>query len=139
MFEDCGGTLGTDINFRQKVDKEEDEADMYPLLVAASTGDERMIKMLLENKGLNLQIKDRKGVNAFWIATMFGHGKAMKVLAEAGIDVLNKNMEGINSLHLAVILDLKNIVRLLIDSNFPDDLTTNDGMTAMHLAALFGR
>ena len=53
-----------------------------------------MVDMILQNKGLDIQIKDRRGVNAFWIATILGHGEVMKSLAEAGIDVLNTDSQG---------------------------------------------
>ena len=54
MIKDLGALGGIDINFKQKVHKEKIEPDLYPLHVAASTGDEHIVKILLQNKGLDI-------------------------------------------------------------------------------------
>lgn len=46
------------------------------------------MELVLKNKGVDIQIKDNSGINAFWIACMFGHGELMNLLANKGIDVL---------------------------------------------------
>lgn len=50
-----------------------------------------MVELLQMNKGLDINITDKVGVNAFWVACIFGHDHIMKNLAENGIDVLCKN------------------------------------------------
>ena len=89
MFIDLGGTDDLNLNFYQV--QEDDEMMQYPIMVAASKGSLDFIKIILKNKGLNLHVKDKTGINAFWVACLFGHGEIMKELAEAGIDVLATN------------------------------------------------
>ena len=62
---------------------------------------EVFVRLMLENKMLEINKKDAEGVNSFWIAARFGHGAVMSVLAENGIDVLNTDTKGYNALHLA--------------------------------------
>jgi ankyrin repeat protein len=65
---------------------------------------------MLENKFININQKDQIGVNSFWIACKFGHGAAMKVLAENGIDIFNTDDKGNNALHLAAVENYPNII-----------------------------
>jgi len=55
------------------------------------------------NKSVDINVKHKSGINAFWIAALFGHGFVMKELANAGIDVLCSNHRGLNALHLACV------------------------------------
>lgn len=42
------------------------------------------------------------GVNSFWLASFFGQGDIMQILAEAGIDILNTHSQTkSNALHVA--------------------------------------
>ena len=107
------------------------EAPDRPLFCAAAKGCLRMMKLILLNKTVNINVKDETGVNAFWLACKYGHGQLMKYLAEQGIDVLVTNEQSVNALHLAVSKNYINIVKLLINSDFPIDLETLDGMTAL--------
>ena len=74
----------------------------YPIMVASAVGSTEMIQLMLKNKNLDIEVKDKSGINAFWIACFFGHGNIMYNLANFGIDVLSCNQIGINALHLAV-------------------------------------
>jgi ankyrin repeat protein len=97
-----------------------------------------MLELILINRTLNLNVTNEQGINAFWIACLYGHGTVMRVLAENGIDIFTSNHFGINVLHLAVSKNYVTIVEMLLESNFPMDLETNDGMTALQLAAYHG-
>ena len=50
-----------------------------------------MVRPVLRNSNLNLEVKNEAGVNAFWIACMFGHGEVMNILADAGLDIMCAN------------------------------------------------
>lgn len=75
MFVDLGGTEDLDINFHQVLEK--DEMMLYPIMVASAVGSTDFINLLLKNKNLNLEVKDKTGINAFWVACFYGHGNIM--------------------------------------------------------------
>lgn len=78
-FVDLGGVTYYDINC--------DSKNGFPLKIAAAKGNEKFVRLMLENRMLDIQKKDAEGLNAFWVACRYGHGKVMRVLAEAGINV----------------------------------------------------
>ena len=81
-FVDLGGLTYLDINFEDK------RSGIFPLGLAAAKGNSHFVKLMLENKMLDIEKKNPDGTNSFWIAARFGKGDVMKVLAEHGIDVL---------------------------------------------------
>ena len=83
----------------------------YPIMVASAVGSTELILLMLKNKFLNIEVKDKSGINAFWVACYFGHGNIMYQLANVGIDVLSTNQMGINALHLAV---QKNLIKIVL-------------------------
>ena len=60
---------------------------------AAAKGSEEMMKLVLMNKNIDIQVVNDDGVNAYWIACMYGHGIVMNTLAEHGINLfcINKS------------------------------------------------
>lgn len=129
-FVDLGGVTYYDINFTSKKG--------FPLKVAAIKGSVKFIRLILENKMLDLQKKDEDGLNAFWIAARYGHGDVMKVLAEKGIDIMNTDRHGLNVLHVASKYRYPNVTHMLVKSGFPLNLKTNALDTALHIAAQKG-
>lgn len=98
LFYDLGGTSKVDLNFKQNNTL---EFPSYPIFCAAAKGSHLLIKMLLMNKSIDIQVSEKSGINAFWIAALFGHGFVMRELANAGINVLSTNHRGLNALHIA--------------------------------------
>lgn len=73
-------------------------------MLAAAKNNLDAISDLLLNPTVDINCLDpHTGVNSFWIASAYGAGESMKVLAEAGIDIYNSNEEGLNALHIAII------------------------------------
>lgn len=134
LFVDLGGTTNTNLNFYSQVG----DSIVYPIMSAAAKGSKEMIELCLMNKTIDIQVINNLGVNAFWVACMYGHGGAMRILAEAGIYLFCTNQNKVNALHLAVNRNHVHIVEMLLDSNYPLDLETADGMTAFQLAAYHG-
>jgi len=91
-FVDLGGVFYYDINFVGR--------QGFPLKIAATKGSDKFVKLMLENKMIDINKKDEKGLNAFWIAAKHGHGEVMRVLAEHGIEIYNADEGGNNALHL---------------------------------------
>ena len=56
-------------------------SSVYPLHVIAAKGDVQMLNLVLGNSHLNLSVVNSTGVNAFWVASRFGHGEFMRRLA----------------------------------------------------------
>lgn len=57
--------------------------------------------MILMNKTVDINVQDYSGINAFWIAALFGHGHIMRILAVNGANVLVSNHRGMNAFHIA--------------------------------------
>ena len=47
------------------------------------------MRLLLENRFVDINKIDRFGCNSFMTAARFGRGQVMRVLAEKGIDIYN--------------------------------------------------
>ena len=90
---------------------------------------------MLRNKTLDINVVDpQTGVNAFWLACLYGHGEIMRILAEAGADIYVTNTRKVNVLHLAILKNHIDIVKMLIESGFSLNEETIEGNTALHLA-----
>ena len=88
---------------------------------------------ILRNPTVDINGCDQEtGVNAFWLAAYYGHGKMMAKLAQRGIDVTNWHKQTqSNAMHTAVEKNFPEIVQQLIDSHFPLDETKKGGLTAL--------
>ena len=137
-FVDLGGVDRVNLNFKSNVIFDNFEAPEVPLLCAAARGDETMIRLILKNKSIDINVRDSHGINAIWLACLYGHGEVMHILAEEGIEVLVTNREGINLLHLAASQNYYQIVKMLLNSDFPIFKECKNGMTAFQIAALKG-
>jgi len=71
---------------------------------AACVGDAQIIEILSNSKNIDLNIVDEEtGVNAFWLASLYGRGEACSILATKGIQILNTHKETLsNALHTAI-------------------------------------
>ena len=50
----------------------------YPIMIAAVLGNKKVMKLLLENPILKINMTDEKsGVNAFWLAAFYGKGHCL--------------------------------------------------------------
>lgn len=97
------------------------------------------VRLVLENKMIDINKKDHEGVNAFWIACICGNGGVMRLLAERGIDIHNTDKQGNNALHVAAKHPkLNKCLKMLIDSGFPLEDVNHDRDTALHIAAQRG-
>jgi ankyrin repeat protein len=81
-------------------------------MIAVAKGNIHTVAEMLKNTTLDINAMDpATGINSFWLACLYGHGKIMKLLAEqTDCNILVKNEEGINALHLAVY---KNDLRIV--------------------------
>jgi uncharacterized protein len=91
------------------------------------------MKVILDNLTTDIQVCDEEtGVNSFWLATFYGHGEVMNLLANSGIDVMNKHKKTLNNaLHVACDRKYPQIVQQLINSNYPLNEKKSGGLTAL--------
>jgi ankyrin repeat protein len=125
-----GGVTYYDINFESKYG--------FPLKIAAAKGNDQFMRLILENHMIEIQKKDKEGLNAFWVPCRYGHGVCMRILAEHGIDIMNTDCNNYNVLHVACKYMYSNIVEMLVKSRFPLDNKTDNGDTAVAIAAQKG-
>ena len=127
MFIDIGASEDTNVNFFKMING----TQFSPLMAAAAKGSEEIVRLILLNKTLDINLENEQGVNAFWTACFFGHGNIMRTLADHGIDILSRNKENVNVLHLATEKNHIKIVEMLLQSSFSLTDETNTGMTAL--------
>lgn len=90
-----------DLNFKIEV---EPRTYYTPIMLASVIGYIPTLEILLSNPKIDINAVDEgTGCNSFWLASMYGKGASMSLLANKGIDILNKHIEtGANALHVAV-------------------------------------
>jgi ankyrin repeat protein len=72
-------------------------------MFACAKGFIDIIKIMLTNKNIDINMRDpRSGVNAIWLACLYGHGDVINLLAKANADIFSTNNRKINMMHLAV-------------------------------------
>jgi ankyrin repeat protein len=76
---------------------------------------------MLKNKTININRCDSYGINAFWIASFYGHTEAMRLLIANGADIFARNHNGSNALHIAVKKNNFSIVKALLNMKFPQN------------------
>lgn len=108
------------------------------LMIAAANGNIQMLNLMLANKSLDVNKKDRYGVNAFWIAAFYSRIEFLNCLARAGADLYATNQNGSNALHIAVKRNNVDVVRYLIEQGCKLDIPKHNGVTALGIAAFKG-
>ena len=59
---------------------------VFLLLIASAKGNLEMMNLMLANQTIDLNKKDKYGVNAFWIACFYGRIDVMRRLRAANVD-----------------------------------------------------
>lgn len=98
---DLGAGEQVDVNFKIEIER---GIFTYPILLAASLGEPEVVRELVKNPKLKLDVIDEEtGTNSFWLAAFYGRGENMIILADAGINILNVHkVTNSNALHVAV-------------------------------------
>ena len=91
---DVGGLDKTDLNFyvETPIGDGTEVFRIYPLMAAVAKGSEEIIDLLLSNSTLDVNVHDPdSGVNSFWLACLYGHGKIMRKLVNRAADIYVTN------------------------------------------------
>ena len=111
---------------------------MTPLLVAASTGQLKMLQMFVE-KGANISETDCLGKTAFHLAIENKDLEMTKFLLEdEKVDVNAKSLQGQTGLHLACYHGNLSTVQYLIDKGAIVDAKDKFGVQPIHYASAYG-
>ena len=127
-----GGATGADLNFEVTKD------GAFPLLIACAKGDPELVNLLLSNPHLDINKKDKNGVNAYFMAAYHGHVMVMRRLMGKGAEMCEKNTNGSNALHIAVKRGNVDVVKELIRIQYELDDPKVNGITALGIAAMRG-
>ncbi|TVY36880.1 Ankyrin [Lachnellula occidentalis] len=108
------------------------------LHVAASFGNETILKLLLENRNVDIESKDKKKTPLMH-ASICNHEALVKLLLQGGANVETEDINGLTSIALAVEHGSEEIVRTLFEFGKADvSWKSSDAITLLHIAAQEG-
>lgn len=116
---------------------ERDHNGNTPLMWAALFGNEKMVRILLEN-GASLNLQNDKGETALFLSLSNQHYSITLYLMDHGADVNIPNLEELTPLHVAVVMGNCEIVQNLIKRGAYVNSKDDSGDTALHFAVREG-
>lgn len=121
--------------------KQNDVHDQTPLWWAAETGQEDIVRHLLETGKADINLKDKDGRTPLWWAVKKLSEEMVKLLIKSGkADVNLKDKDGRTPLWLAVEMGQECMVRVLVETGKVDiESKDNNGRTPLSWAAVTGR
>ncbi|KAF5977752.1 hypothetical protein FCOIX_6349 [Fusarium coicis] len=106
------------------------------LLSASKYGHIHVVRVLLEARHTNLNIKDREGWTPLMWAINYRHNRIVKILLEHKADVNTRDKTGITPLHFATRYGQFEIAKLILQTGCADvNLPDLAGWTPLHQAA----
>ncbi len=112
--------------------------EMTPLHSAASLGDSKIIKLLLD-AGADVEAQAVYSTPLMY-AALSGKTNAVRMLLYAGADVNHVNShDGQNALHMAAMYGHIDVADILLNVGINTDVFSMEGDTPLHLAVLLGK
>ncbi|KAF5689053.1 hypothetical protein FDENT_4555 [Fusarium denticulatum] len=106
-----------------------------PLHVAAHSGRNATVKMLIEKSSCDINAKDENGRTALHLAITAGHTETARILLGTNKCKINAaDEDGKTILQTATLAGQTLIVKLLVDKDCVINARDEDGRTALHLA-----
>lgn len=111
-----------------------------PLIIAVDKGYSDIVEYLVEEIGVDVNLKDNAGNNALYIAIAWHRFEIANLLINNGADVNAKAENGLTPLHIAAWVGGVDIAESLIKKGADiNELEDNSGDTPLHRAAMKDR
>ncbi|KAG1347860.1 protein ACCELERATED CELL DEATH 6-like [Cocos nucifera] len=110
-----------------------------PLHYAASSGNRKMVRLLLQKDSSASYLQDREGFAPIHVAASAGHLNVIVELVQHCPDCTElTNNQGRNFLHVAIVNKRSHVVKYVLESAIFIDLNEpdNEGNTPLHLAVI---
>jgi ankyrin repeat protein len=108
-----------------------------PLMLACTSGNLEIVKLILANPTLVLDKRDNSGINSLYVSAYYGHFEVFKLLRRHGAKY-HKSDKGSTILHVVCKKGFNEILKFLLhepqDLRIPIDCVKNNGMTPAMLA-----
>jgi len=105
-----------------------------PLIWAARNGKLNVVKFLIEQYQLPLNVQNFNAETALSVAVVEGYYEIAKFLIESGASINLGNCRSESPLHLAVVLGNLDVARLLVEEGAHVDAEDDCGDTPLHFA-----
>ena len=121
---------GADVNIVNR-------ANETPLMLAAKTGYDDMIRLLLEHNAQTEAISNT-GESALFYAVRMGRLEAARILVTNGSPVNSKNRRGLSPPLIALVAGDLSMIQVLLEGGGEPDLADHRGETLLYKAVLMG-
>ena len=110
----------------------------HDLVKAAVKGDLDTVSVLINNEGLDVNMRNENHNTALMGAAITGHFKIVEFLIHKGAKLDLQNLKGVTALMLAIHTNHKKIFRFLMESGANPNLSDKDGVTPLFLLSQKG-